>query len=133
MRKNRASGLVVVSTNLRKILVLKRDGIGDLPKGVIEVNEGSLEGALRECYEETGIQVRLSSIISHYPYDCNKVDFYVAVQDGVPAIRPNPKTGIVEHEWCGWLTWHEADRTVSQYLRPAVRYANAICSIVTES
>jgi len=132
MRKNRAAGFVVVSSGLRSILVLKRDGVGDLPKGVIEIGEGSLEGALRECYEEAGILIGKDSIISRSPYDCNKVDFYVAVQDGDPVIRPNPKSGIIEHEWCGWLTWREADEILSPYLKPAARYAKALCNIVTE-
>lgn len=132
MRKNRAAGFVVVSSDLQRILVLKRDGVGDLPKGLIEENEDSLAGALRECYEESGILIRHSSIISRRPFDCNKIDFYVAVQDGDPVIRPNPKSGILEHEWCGWLTWQEAEEVLSWYLRPATRYAKALCSIVTE-
>lgn len=132
MRKNRAAGFVVVSSDLQRILVLKRNGIGDLPKGLIEENEDSLAGALRECYEESGILIRQGSIISRGPFDCNKIDIYVAVQDGDPVIRPNPKSGILEHEWCGWLTWQEADESLSWYLRPAARYAKALCNIVTE-
>lgn len=133
MRKNRAAGFVVVSSDLQRVLVLKRDGTGDLPKGVIESGEDSLQCAIRECYEESGVLIRNESIISRSPYDSNKIDFYVAVQDGEPVIRPNPKSGLIEHEWCGWLSWEDAESTLSWYLVPALHYAGAVCNIVTET
>ena len=132
MRKNRAAGFVVISTDLRKILVLKREGVGDLPKGLIEVGEESLQAAVRECYEEAGIEIRQSSIVSTVPYDCNKIDIYTAIQDGSPVIRPNPKSGIIEHEWCGWLPWREALDSLAWFLKPAVHYSRALCNTVTE-
>lgn len=51
----KAAGGVVVNPS-RQILLIKRMGVWDLPKGKIETGEGKLEGALREVTEECGIQ-----------------------------------------------------------------------------
>lgn len=49
-----AAGGVVINAN--KILMIKRFGIPDLPKGHIEIGENTEECALREVKEECGLQ-----------------------------------------------------------------------------
>lgn len=54
--KSRIAGVVVFNRVMNKVLLLKRtDGRWDLPKGHVEPGEGFLEGALRECWEETAL------------------------------------------------------------------------------
>jgi hypothetical protein len=50
-----AGGGVVIRPDGR-FLVMKRDGIWDLPKGKLDPGESSEEAALREVQEETGLQ-----------------------------------------------------------------------------
>jgi 8-oxo-dGTP pyrophosphatase MutT (NUDIX family) len=130
MKKNRAAGFVVVSPDLRKVLMLTRNGVGDLPKGTIEKGESSLSAAVRECYEESGIRINESSIISSLPHECNSIDFYTAIQHGNPVIVPNPSTGVLEHEWCGWVSWDHAQQSLATFLRPAIEYSRALCNTI---
>lgn len=49
-------GIIVIHRRTREILLLqKHNGKWDLPKGHIEPGEKFLEGAIRECWEETGL------------------------------------------------------------------------------
>ncbi|MDF1570479.1 MAG: NUDIX domain-containing protein [Bacteroidales bacterium] len=50
-----AAGGVVIRTDGR-FLVMKRDGIWDLPKGKLDPDESTEEAALREVQEETGLE-----------------------------------------------------------------------------
>lgn len=125
--ENKTAGLVVVSPNLSSVLVLRNGTSGDLPKGGIENGETSLQAAIRECYEETGIFINQKSIVSNFSYNCSMMDFYTAIQSGEPVITPNSKTGIKEHDWCGWLSWNEAFYVVEPYLRPALNYSRILC------
>ena len=53
------AGIVVYNPNLRKFLVLYSQYGYDLPKGHVERGEPVMQGALRECFEETGLRPEL--------------------------------------------------------------------------
>lgn len=55
----RAAGGVVSLPNGRRLL-MRREGMWDLPKGMVETGETLSVAALREVQEETGIAARLS-------------------------------------------------------------------------
>ena len=124
------AGFVIVSKDLRKVVLLRKDGKADLPKGSIEQGETILEAAKRESQEESGIMIQDSCIISNRPHIENGVAMFVSVQGGKPSISANPKTGLIEHDWCGWVPWHIALREVPSYLRPALLHARAACATV---
>jgi len=50
------AGVVVFNPAIQKFLILQSDYGYDLPKGHLESGEKPLDGARRECREETGLQ-----------------------------------------------------------------------------
>lgn len=133
MKKQRISGagFVVISSDLKKVLLLKKNGVADLPKGASLAGESYLQTAIRETLEETGLTVQESSLVEKKPYIHECLAFYVAVQDGKPKITSNPVTGELEHDWCGWVAWHIAIREMPTYLRPALLHGRALCNVLT--
>jgi len=65
--KQKIAGVVVFNPQA-EVLVLKKGNKWDLPKGHVEPKETFLEGALRECYEETGLDHHESLDIHPYHY-----------------------------------------------------------------
>lgn len=57
----KAAGGVVIKGN--KMLLMFRRGVWDLPKGKLDPNESSREGAAREVQEETGVRVAVGQRI----------------------------------------------------------------------
>lgn len=52
-------GVVIFNPVIQKFLILQSDFGFDLAKGHLESGEDILDGALRECREETGLRPRL--------------------------------------------------------------------------
>lgn len=132
MRKQQvfSAGFVIVSKDLKRVVFLRKDGKGDLPKGSIEDGENLLETALRETREETGVIIESSFMVNQKPHIENGIAMFVAIQSCKPQVTANPTTGIVEHDWCGWVPWHIALREAPTYLRPALLHARASCATV---
>ena len=60
---------IVVFDNTGKILLQKRSNAGDVwgfPGGVIELGESAAEAAIREVREETGLDVKIDSLLGVY-------------------------------------------------------------------
>jgi len=65
--RQKIAGFIVFHDITGKVLLLKKSsGKWDLPKGHVEDEETFLEGALRECYEETGLHHKEN--LNAYPY-----------------------------------------------------------------
>ena len=114
------AGIIIYTEDLHsnkiKYLTLKTEQYLDFPKGGIDPGESSLDCAIRETYEESGLINN-----THYHMDksfkFNKdgyLDLYLAemhVNDLDPyasvKITPNDHTGIVEHDDALWLTLEE--------------------------
>lgn len=128
MRKNRvnSAGIVIIHPSLKKILMLRKNGKGDLPKGSIDEGETPFQAAIRECFEETNIIVPKNAFVATNGKDFNSVKFFVAVCDGDPKILPNPKSGKIEHDWVGWVSWQQAFKMIPDWMFPAVEYARLI-------
>lgn len=61
-------GIIILHRQTKKVLLLqKHNGKWDLPKGHVERGESFLDGAVRECYEETGLDVGDGSL-DVFPY-----------------------------------------------------------------
>ncbi|HRI01786.1 MAG TPA: NUDIX domain-containing protein [Saprospiraceae bacterium] len=54
--KIKAAGGIIEDLEQSKILIMKRRGFYDLPKGKLDDNEKYKQAAIRECQEETGLQ-----------------------------------------------------------------------------
>ena len=105
-----AGGGVLFRTHKRKkeLLLIKRNGVWDLPKGKLEPNESVEECAAREVGEETGIP--RPSVISHlcdtyHEYMENgkqigkTTHWYSMVSDGDQQMKPQYDEGITELMW----------------------------------
>lgn len=132
--KERSAGFIVVRRrgSSWEVLGLRVWGKIDIPKGHLEPDETDLEAALRECYEEAGIEVKVpddmiwgdASYIVERPH--KDVAVFLAVTDQEPIIRINPETKQYEHDGYHWLAWEEIKNRSYPYLRPAIEWAQRI-------
>lgn len=66
-RRNIRSGTMIIDFNTRKVLIIQSySKLWGLPKGHVEENETTQECAIRETYEETGIQIDKSHLLRSY-------------------------------------------------------------------
>jgi 8-oxo-dGTP pyrophosphatase MutT (NUDIX family) len=126
MGKISAAGFIVINPSLNEVLVLMKDGAGDLPKGKIDKGEDPLEAAIRECFEEAHVKINSSSILDGRYFDYKKMRFFVAIQNGNPFVFPNPESGILEHDIAFWAPWKDAFEIMPNWLKPAIKYGRMI-------
>lgn len=101
-----AAGGIVVKNN-DALLVIKRHGKWDLPKGKLEKDESIEEGAKREIEEECGIEVKIKKplkqtyhIYEHYGKSILKETYwFVAELINDENIAPQKEEGITEVRW----------------------------------
>lgn len=91
-RKEASSMAIVICEN--KVLLLKnQDEKHVIPKGHIETGETSIEAAIRECFEETGVTITKSECIGSLPqfsYSFNGANFkYLTNQEFNEIFRTN--------------------------------------------
>lgn len=98
----------------------KKGGTYDIPKGKLKEEESEIDGATRECKEESGISVKNSDIIGD-PVRYDNLTIFLASCDQDPEILPNPDSGIIEHEGFKWLSRDEIVNSCLNYLKPAVK------------
>jgi 8-oxo-dGTP diphosphatase len=69
-KKNvKIAGIIVFHKPTKEVLMLQRkNGNWDLPKGHVEENEPFFEAAVRECWEETGLSPKNGLDIYPYTY-----------------------------------------------------------------
>jgi 8-oxo-dGTP pyrophosphatase MutT (NUDIX family) len=87
----------------------KREGTWALPKGIIDAGEAPAETALREGFEETGVEGRLASKLGDvryvYTWDGERVFkvvsfFLAAAQSGrIGALPPGMEVEVAEARW----------------------------------
>jgi 8-oxo-dGTP pyrophosphatase MutT (NUDIX family) len=129
-----AAGVAVVKKfdNCWKILGLrsskpKHMGLFDLTKGMIDEGETSFEAAIRETYEESGIRPEdLKFQWGNISKPCNDVIMYIASTDSDPEIKPNPKTGSLEHTEARWMDIDEFENQCIGYLKPVGSWVRSI-------
>ncbi len=101
-----AGGLVFNQNN--QVLLIKRNGSWDLPKGKVEPMELYPEAAKREVEEECGIEVDITSklgITYHaYPLKSNiaikKNIWYSMMCTNIKNAKPQLEEGITKLKWC---------------------------------
>lgn len=101
-----AGGLVL--NNKKELLVIKRRGVWDLPKGKLEENESKKTAAIREVMEECGISMPKISSKSGKTYHTYQQDgmeilkityWYLMLYDGVQKLKPQLEEDITEVKW----------------------------------
>lgn len=104
--KEKIAGVVVFNSK-GKVLVLDKGNKWDLPKGHVEPGETFIQGALRECYEETGLHHKTTLDIHPYHYisipSKKWLRFYLGFSDSEIELSD-------EHEDYHWVDVEEAVR-----------------------
>ena len=128
------AGIIIMSFegSIPKILGLvgdkhhrkKHKAIYDLPKGRLDKGESTWVGAIRETFEETGIQLDRSDVVNG-PLSDSWLSMWLAeVPWGTLVhIGENPVTGQLEHDGYEWLTREQAEKDCYPYLRSFVSWA----------
>lgn len=103
------------------LIPTKKKFIYDLPKGTEDPGESRLETALRECFEEAGIQVPIEDIEGVLEVDSGRLTLYIAPwkENWQPEILPNPESGKIEHSGWDWLSPEEFSWGCAKWLRGA--------------
>ncbi len=101
-----AGGLVFNKKN--ELLVIKRNGLWDLPKGKLEENEKKKRAAVREVEEECGISnpvIKKKSFKTFHTYSVNAKSifkttyWYTMKYKGKDKLIPQHEEGITEVKW----------------------------------
>ena len=108
----RAAGIVVCIDEEDRVLIIRRsniDGRGGqwtIPGGHIDESDRSIEaGAVRELDEETDLLCNTRDLI--YLGEPKKEKYYFLTKKWsgtVNVMKPNPKTGEIEHDDFKWAT-----------------------------
>ena len=96
----------------------------DLPKGTRDPGESMIDCAIRETFEETGINISQSDLLAG-PFRTSFLHMWIAEIDinEKIIIGRNPESGKYEHDGYDWLTKSEASKMSYPYLRPFVDWA----------
>ena len=104
----------------------------DFPKGIREEREQSIEAALREVREETGIDdLEFDWGERHFetgPYSRGKVARYYLARTHTEEVEMgiSPETGVAEHHEWRWVDFDEAYDLGSPRVRQIVKWARQI-------
>jgi len=100
----------IVANPRGEVLMIRRNGRWDLPKGHIEAGESAEECAVREIAEETGAEgAKIATFLcnTEHAYDVYGVwelkttYWYLLTSDGECGLVPQYGEGIERAEWCG--------------------------------
>jgi 8-oxo-dGTP pyrophosphatase MutT (NUDIX family) len=98
----------VVRNKKEQFLVIKRNGLWDLPKGKLEKGESFEAGALREVQEEVGLEglyIRQPILSTYHTYQLSedlvlkKTKWYELQYDGDDEPVPQTRENITEAVW----------------------------------
>ena len=102
----------------------KHQATYDLPKGTRDPGESMVDCAIRETFEETGINISRNEMFAG-PFRTSFLHMWIAEIDinEKITISKNPETGKFEHDGYDWLTKQEAMSMTYPYLLPFVEWA----------
>ena len=103
----KAAGGIVLNAK-DELLIIKRNGYWDLPKGKIEKGEGKRIAAVREVEEECGISdlsivAKIYKTYHNYQFKGKEIfkvtHWYIMKYSGVETLAPQIEEGITEVKW----------------------------------
>jgi|ERR671932_42616 8-oxo-dGTP pyrophosphatase MutT (NUDIX family) len=117
MRKPKSCGVIVMRTQpqLSFLLLIKHPTRYDLPKGHVEFGEDELSCALRELYEETGIEANTLDLDETFRFITNYQTSYKRfgkeIVDKTLVIflgwlKQDVKIKLSEHDSYIWVEWN---------------------------
>ena len=115
-----------------RVLMLRAWHHWDFPKGLRETGEDSLDAAIREVGEETGLADLAFDWGDRYfetgPYSRGKIArYYIArTQEHEVVMGISPETGRPEHHEWRWVTFDEAYDLGSPRVRQIVQWARQV-------
>ena len=132
LKKKRYSGVLVKSND--KVLLCKRNNEGSLPGewsipgGSIEIDETPIDGAVREFYEETNLEIvspiTLCGMLKRYTRDGKNVKglMYTFLMETDTEIIPDLERAIdgSEHTECGYFTYDELPEPIGEQLKKLI-------------
>ena len=111
----KSAGIVVCLDDKQRFLIIRRShidgraGMWTIPGGHIDENDRSIEaGAVRELDEETDLLCNTNNLIYLGEPKPKKYYFLAKQWSGnVKINKPNPQTGLIEHDNWKWATIDE--------------------------
>ena len=105
-------------------LAKKNGGVLDLPKGAIEKNETVWQCAVRETFEETGINITTANLEWGLdPIIHGNLTMFLARTKEHGSLNRNPKSGIYEHQMLLWDKPSTIFSSLYGYLKPILEQA----------
>jgi len=130
-----SAGLVIISDN--KILLVHPTnaswyGTYSIPKGEINTDENLLDAAIRETYEEIGIEFNRNDILPvpefiEYRNKNNKlykIVWYFILSLSEPLDVSKVKLQPEEVDWAGFLNKNEAEKKIFTRFKNILKYLN---------
>jgi ADP-ribose pyrophosphatase YjhB (NUDIX family) len=133
LKKKRYSGVIVKCND--KVLLCKRNNDGSLPGewsipgGKIEIDETPIDGAVREFYEETNLEIvapiTLCGMLKRYTRDGKNVKglMYTFLMETDSEMIPDLEKAFdgSEHTECGYFTYDELPEPIGEELKKLIK------------
>jgi 8-oxo-dGTP pyrophosphatase MutT (NUDIX family) len=109
------------------------NGTYSIPKGMIENNESSIDAAIRETFEETGIKILKEQINpTEYCIDYKnskgtiykKVFYFIANVENLPDVLPKNQIQMEEVDWVGFLDKNDAESKIFWRFKEMLNHLN---------
>lgn len=127
MKSYLSAGLIIVCRK-KILLVHPRNaswwGTYSIPKGIVEPGESPFETALRETYEEVGLQFTRNETMGcvgqvHYPNSMKSVLLFLTYLPKPMLFDFIPNDEV---DWAGFLSYDDAKRRVLPHLNIVLEY-----------
>lgn len=121
------AGFFVITPGLDRVLVLECHDYLDVTKGCSNRGESPLQTAFRETYEEAGIRLTESDMITDESFRVGNLIMFLAISGKKPVVKPNPKTGRYEHDGAMYVPWRVLEANCEEFMIGAVKWAKERC------